>query len=128
MNRDREFERLYNDAMAAGRVAAAKTVPTPMAVQNARGLTDGFDWNRPYEVVSDGVCGFAWVKVRPATSAFAKWLKKTGKVRNLAYTGGYDIWISDYNQSMQRKEAHAEAMAEVLRNAGIKAYAQSRMD
>jgi hypothetical protein len=29
---------------------------------------------------------------------------------------------------MQRKRAHADAFAQVLRDAGIQAYAQSRMD
>jgi hypothetical protein len=58
----------------------------------------------------DGVCGFAWVVVKPATSSFAKWLKKTGWA-DKAYGGGLSIWIGGYNQSMTRKEAHAAAMA-----------------
>ena len=127
-NKDAQFEALYKKAWAAGAEAANATVPTPMAFQNALGLNDGFDWNRPYEVVADGACGFAWVKIRPANSAFGRWLKKVGKVKYASYGGGYDIWISDYNQSVQRKEAHAEAMAKVLQAAGIKAYAQSRLD
>ena len=128
MKRNIEFEQLFERANAAGREAANALTPRPMAVQMATGLTDGFDWNRPYDVVADGVCGFAWVKIRPANGAFGRWLKATGKVRYAAYGGGYDIWISDYNQSVQKKEAHAEAMAAVLREAGIKAYGQSRLD
>ena len=127
-NQDAKFQELYNEAMAAGARAAGVAKVAPMAVQMSQGLTDGFDFGRPFEVVADGVCGFAWVKVRPANSSFAKWLKRKGIVTNVAYTGGYDIWIRGYNQSMQRKEAHAEAMAAVLREAGIKAYAGSRMD
>jgi malate synthase len=74
------------------------------------------------------VCGFAWIKIRPATSAFAKWLVKTGKARP-AYGGGLSIWISAHNQSMERKEAHARAMAKVLsEKLGINCYAESRMD
>jgi hypothetical protein len=77
--------------------------------------------------VPEGPCGFAWVTVRPGTSSFAKWLVKTGK-GSKAYGGGVSIWIGDYNQSIARKEAHARAMAEVFTNAGITAYADSRLD
>lgn len=73
-------------------------------------------------------CGFAWIKVRPANSPFANWLKKNGHVRGVAYHGGVDIWVHEFGQSMQRKEAFAHAFAEVIYNAGIKAYAQSRID
>ena len=37
-------------------------------------------------------CGFAWVKIRPATTSFAKTLKKEGIVNYVSYNGGYDIW------------------------------------
>ena len=45
-----------------------------------------------------------------------------------SYYGGVDIWVGEFNQSMERKEACAAAMARVLNEAGIKAYSMSRMD
>jgi hypothetical protein len=68
------------------------------------------------------------VNVKPGTSAFAKWLKEKGYARTDDYYGGVTIWISAYNQSFVRKEAHACAMAESLREAGFNAYANSRLD
>ena len=125
------FEKAWALAEAAGRRAAEASVPTPMIVSEADGLSD-----RPVEggkswFVSEGVCGFAWLTVRPGTSSFARWLKKVGLARK-AYTGGVQYWIGAYNQSMTRKSAHASAMAKVLQEElpeyaeGI--YPGSRMD
>lgn len=122
------FQQIFEEAQTAGREAVAQLQVIPMAVQQAEGLFDQFDPSKPYEVVADGACGFAWVNVRPGTSKFAKWLKESGNARADSYYGGVTIWISSYNQSVQKKEAHAEAMAKVLRDNGIKAYAASRLD
>lgn len=120
-------EALYLKAYEAGAAAAAASVPTPMVVsEHANPLNDASPVKRSW-FVSDGVCGFAWVKVRPGNSSFANWLKKNGKGRP-DYPSGVAINISAYNQSMERKEAHARAMAKVLSEAGITAYADSRMD
>lgn len=126
--RDDQFEAIYNEAMEAGRQAAMGTTPTPMVVGHAKSiLGGGIDYSQPTYYVSEGVCGFAWVNVTPGTSSFARWLKKTGKAHK-SYYGGVDIWIGDYNQSLDRKEAHAGAMAKVLQGYGIKCYPMSRMD
>jgi len=75
-------------------------------------------------------CGFAWVKIKPATTSFARALKKEGVVKYVSYNGGYDIWNpADYHgQSMDFKEAGARAYAEVLRGYGIRAIPMSRAD
>jgi hypothetical protein len=78
------------------------------------------------EVIADGVCGFAWISFK-GTGPWAAWAKKNAGASK-GYPKGLMIWISDYNQSMARKEAFADAAAEVLRANGIEAYAQSRMD
>ena len=39
-----------------------------------------------------------------------------------------EIWVGEFNQSVTRKEAYAQAFAEVLREAGVTAYASSRKD
>jgi hypothetical protein len=114
------YRDLINRAEAAGRAAADAITPTPMIVRND--MT-----GETYAPVMGGVCGFAWIKIKPATTKFARWMKKEGIART-AYGGGLDIWISGYGQSMERKEAYAYAMANVLYEAGYNAYAESRMD
>lgn len=113
-------QELYSQADAAGRAAVANMQVRPMIV------TD--EGNRKQYFVEDGACGFAWVKIRPARGAFVKWLKENRIGRVDSYEGGYMIWVSDYNQSMQKKETYARAFAKVLEQNGIKAYGMSRMD
>jgi hypothetical protein len=111
---------LYTQASAAGHEAVKAAAVKPMIVTDeARNLQ---------YFVEDGVCGFAWVKIRPARGAFINWCKKNNIGRVDSYEGGYRIWISEYNQSMGKKEAYARAFAKVLQDNGIKAYAMSRMD
>ncbi len=120
------FQKLYDEALAAGKAAGQDCQPYPMNVYEAGIDGKPIQGGKTYHV-PEGVCGFAWVKVSPGNCALANWLKKKGLART-AYNGGVDIWISDYNQSMDRKENHANAMAKVFRDAGFKAYAESRMD
>lgn len=114
-----KFQFIYDEARRSGLANGHTVIPTPMVVTGG-----GFR-----EYIADGVCGFAWIVIKPATAKFAKWLK----ANNLAsknYGGGLQIWISDYDQSMQRKEAHAAAMADSLQKAfpEMTIYSQSRMD
>lgn len=127
-----EFGKIFVEAQKAAEEAFVAAKPVPMAVQSS-GLNEGFDWNKPYEVVSDGVCGFAWVNVYvDGRSKVAKEMKKFGLRSD--YCGGYNFWASDVapssrsSQSMQRKEAACAAFAKVLRDYGYKAYMSSRMD
>lgn len=122
-----EMRNLFERAMREGKAAAEACVPVPMVVtQHVNPLND----NSPVlfrDIVNDGVCGFAWVVVSPGTSRFARWLKANRLARS-GYGGGVHIWISDYNQSMERKKAHARAMVRVFSDAGINCYFDSRMD
>jgi hypothetical protein len=123
-----KFECAFQAAQIAGLKAGAEAKPHTMIVSEAdsftaKGLVGAKHW-----VVPEGPCGFAWVNIYPATSSFARWLAKNGHAKK-AYEGGMQIWISEHGQSMERKEAHARAMAEVLtRELGVTAYAGSRMD
>jgi ABC-type bacteriocin/lantibiotic exporter with double-glycine peptidase domain len=114
--RNAGFEALAIEAHAAGLRAVAETECEPMAVSDGRTL-----W-----VVNDGPCGFAWIKV-PANSAFGRWALKRELFRK-SISGGAMLWVSDFNQSHQRKQAYAHAYAEALRAAGIEAFADSRLD
>ena len=83
-----------------------------------------------------GACGFAWVTVFPEN----KGNTKLGKIeRNVLkamgfrqdWTGkGYEVWDPAKwpGQSIDCKEAGANAAAIVLRKYGFKAYANSRLD
>jgi hypothetical protein len=108
------FRQLTIQAHAAGRKAGDTCEPTPMYIKG-------------YAPVLDGACGFAWVTVRPGNCSFAIWAKKNAGYSK-AYRGGVELWISGYDQSMARKEAYARSYSQVLRDAGIEAYAGSRMD
>lgn len=118
---------LYDKAHAAGVLAAGAKIPIPMIVQqHANPLNDNSPVTQQWQV-DGGVCGFAWITVRPGNSSFALWLKKN-KDASKSYRGGMEIWVSAYCQSMERKEAYAQAFTDILREAGLNAYAGSRMD
>ena len=122
-----EMRALFSKARAAGLAAGAAAVPVAMIVSEADGLSSAPKPGGKSWYVAEGACGFAWVNVKPGNSPFANWLKKND-LASKSYYGGVDIWISDFNQSIARKEACASAMAKVLSEAGIKAYSMSRLD
>ena len=133
-NQDAVFEAIWLEAHEAGRQAGNAHTPTPMVVGRAVDLFSDKIVPGTREVVDEGMCGFAWINVRPATSRFAKWWKKreeqrTGRKVERAYEGGYTVyWVGEYNQSYERKEKFAQAFAEVLQKHGIKAHGFSRLD
>ena len=124
-----DFKTIWEEARKAGLEAGSLHTPKPMVVvQHANPLDDNSPVVHQYEPIMDGVCGFAWVNVKPGNSAFSKWLMSNGLARRDSYSGGVTINIHEYNQSYERKEKHAEAMAKVFQSNGIRAYAGSRLD
>ena len=110
------FEALYAQADAAGTLAAEDAVPTPMVVGSETQPFSGvIDYTKPTYFVSEGLCGFAWVKFKGNT-AFGRLAKKTGKASK-AYGGGLQVWVSGFGQSVTRKSAYAQAFATVLTEA-----------
>lgn len=124
-----DWKELYEKADKAGREAANNCVPTPMIVsQRVNPLDDNSRVEKEY-FVPQGVCGFAWVNIKPGNHPFSNWLKKNNLARKDSYYGGVTIWVGDYGQSMELKEAYAGAFARTLRENGIeKSYMGSRMD
>jgi len=125
------FEAAFAKASEAGKAAGEAAKPRAMMVVEHSNPLDSNSlpkrmWHEP-----EGMCGFAWVNVSPGNSPFANWLKKNGLARK-AYGGGVDIWISDFGQSVERKEACANAMAKVLKEElgsnSLSIYASSRLD
>jgi len=104
------------EAQKAGLVALENAIPRAMLVDN-RYLVEG------------GVCGFAWVNVYGvrSNSKLGTALRILGFRKN-SYEKAHQYWVFDGGQSMERKEAYAYAMAEVLQKAGLRAYGGSRMD
>ena len=117
---------VYANRLAHEAVVGATIVPMTVCeadVLTGEPLKGGQSW-----FVPDGPCGFAWIVVRPATGRFARWLKSENIGRYGSYERGIVIWISQYNQSIQKKSIHAWKLAETLRSFGINARAYDRMD
>jgi len=123
---EKEMEQIWYDAYCAGIDAGSNKIPTPMNVQEADLSGNPVPGSKVYHV-PEGVCGFAWVIVKPGNSRFARFMKRRCESKP-HYYGGVCHWIRQYNQSYERKMAHAEAFAEVLRKYGINAYADGRLD
>jgi len=121
------MEQIFTEARLAGITAGNNAKPIPMTVMACHPIT-----NEPIavvDVVSEGVCGFAWISMKantPENRKFISWGKKNQVLSKCSE--GFWIWVHEYNQSMARKEAYAYAFANVLQNHGIKCYASSKMD
>ena len=124
-----QVKALLKKAHVAGMKAGNESVPTPMVVGTPTTLFgNDIDYTKKTYYVPSGVCGFAWININPGNSRLANVAKAMGIARP-AYRGGVDVWVSEFGQSMERKEAYAGAFAATLRDAGFnKVYAQSRMD
>lgn len=129
-----QFAEAYKEAHDAGVTAMNACRPNPMVVSEyANPLYGLLPGQNPGEtknrwVVNDGACGFAWISVYPGTSSFARWLVKYNRARRNYGETGVRIWVSEGRQSIELKEAYAEAFAKVLQSYGIDAYAGSRLD
>lgn len=122
----RECARIYKEAYAAG-LQAGKEVGVPkFIVGDAIGLSNEIDYSKKTYVL-EGLCGFAWVNVSPARGAFVNYLKSIN-AGHKGYYGGYEIWVREFGQSVDRKSAFAGAFAKVLNSYGINASAGSRLD
>jgi len=113
-----DIRKIVDNAIDAGTQALVAAQPTPMVVS-----TGGKQY-----YVSEGPCGFAWVKVYgvKGNTQVGKEFKALGFRKS--YTGGLEYWVSAGGQSVARKEAFARAMAGVLQQNGFQAYADSRLD
>ena len=53
-------------------------------------------------------CVVSWINI--ARGKFVTWLKKRDIGRKDNYYGGYTIWVSEFGQSVTRKENYARAL------------------
>ena len=123
----RECARIYKEAYEAG-LLAGKDADTPKFVVGSptTALGSDIDFSKKTYIL-DGLCGFAWVNISPARGAFVTYLKSID-AGHKGYYGGYEIWVREFGQSVDRKYAFAQAFAEVLGRYGIEASAGSRLD
>lgn len=113
MSKSLLYDRVLAEARAAGLAALQACVPTPMVVQGHSNCLDDSSPVVYQEVVSGGVCGFASVIISPGTSGFARYITKLG-IAGKDYYGGTRIGIREGGQSLERKEAYANAFSDVL--------------
>lgn len=126
-----DFQTIYEEAHNAGMKAGNECTPIPMVVgQETELFSNKIDYTKPTYYVADGLCGFAWVNIKPGNCAFANWLKKNNHARTDSYYGGVTVWVSEFNQSIARKEAYAAAFVEVVKKYNVvkKIYSASRLD
>ena len=122
-------QEIYTEAHSAGMAAGHGCTPTPMVVGTpTTPLGNDIDYSKDTYYVADGMCGFAWINIKPARGKFVKFLKDNDIGRKDSYYGGYTIWVSEFGQSVTRKENYARAFAKVLEDNGITAYSMSRLD
>ena len=108
----------FENALAEGIQAGKNAGVIPMEV---------YGKDRTY-IVEGGPCGFAWIEIRPARGPLVTYLKKSGQGYYSEYNRCYIYSIFHFNQSMMRKEAMADKMAEYLRKCGYNVYSNSRID
>ena len=122
-------DEVYREAYSAGLKAGHEVQVTPMIVgEETTPFSNVIDKTKPTYFIEGGVCGFAWVKIRPARGKFVQFLKEKNLGYQNSYEGGYDLSCREFGQSLTRKEAFVNAFAKVLREYGIDAYGQSRID
>ena len=110
------FAWIFDVAGIAGAAAHHAAVPEPMTVVGG---------DKTYHC-SEGMCGFSWVHIKGNTP-FGAYCKKAGVARP-AYGGGLNIRYPFMSQSYDRGQAWASAFADSLKEHGIFAYADGRLD
>ena len=121
-------EKLLEKAHLMGMDAGRRVGVTPMVVGTPTELFGNeIDWDKSTYHVSDGVCGFAGVVIKPARGKFVSYLKSLG-MGYKHYYGGWYVSVREFGQSMTRKEAYADAFSKVLTEEGVRCYVDSRMD
>lgn len=120
-------ELIYTEAYYAGMEAVRNCTPIPMIINAINNPLDDNSRITKQYYVSDGVCGFASVIIKPAKGSFVNYLK-ANNLGHSHYGGGYAYYVGVGNQSLTKKEVFAEAFCEVLRKYNINCYVDSRMD
>lgn len=113
------FDDIWNEAIEAAKAAHASCKPHPVIFGQAKDLFSNEFVPGTEERCDDGVCGVAYMTIRPARGPFVAWMKKNRKGDSGVY-GGWTISPYDLDpslsrtQSMERKEAAMRAAREIF--------------
>ena len=127
--------KIFEEAVREGLKAGERCEPQPIKVVGC--------FSAEESIIPDGVCGFAWVvvKCKGKGRTFIKGLKEAGLVignndttkhnryfrKRIGYPG-FTYWISDHNQSYEKKKAHMQAFVRTLKKYGIGCQGSSQLD
>lgn len=122
-------EVIYNLAVWHAETASKNIVPHPVRWGSAKTIFDTeIDPDEPSWVEDEGLCGFAWVTIRPARGEFVKYLKSRG-IGHKNYTGsGWTINTTTHDQSFERNEAWANSFCATLEEYDIHSTVTTRLD
>jgi hypothetical protein len=121
------------EASEGAEQAVRDCTPRAIIVDEAIGLSNEIDESKPTYFIEGGVCGFAYVVIKPARGKFVAELKKR-KIGSAHYYGGYSASSWEFAPSIRRDQSYERACAaargavEVLQSYGINAYVDSRID
>ena len=122
------------EASEAAEAAVKACRPTPMIVGSpSTPLGNDVDPTQQTWFVEGGVCGFASVVIKPARGTIVAELKKRG-IGSAHYGGGYSFSSWQLAPSIRRDQSYERAVAaakgavEVLKNYGVNAYVDARID
>lgn len=111
------YEAVLSLALARGRDAATNEIPTPMFISGFGEKT----------IQVPGICGNASVVIPDARKGFARWLR-TNNIGSANYKGGWQISAMTDDQTLDRAEAYARAVAKVLQSHGIHCNVRTYID
>ena len=125
---------IFSEASNAAVAAFHAATPRPVIFGQAKSLFSNEMVPGTEEYVADGVCGFAWINIKPARGDFVKFLKSR-KIGDKGTYGGYtvsaySVGIPGSSQSMERKEAGCKAFVAVIKKyfPDMRIWVESRMD
>ncbi len=119
---------IYEDAHTAGSKAFTDCIPTPVTFGQAAGLTGSEMVPGTARVEPEGCCGWAGIVVRPARGPFVSFCKTNNIGTKHVYPGWSIPVRSPFDsQSIERREAYANAFVDVLRENGLRASMSSRL-
>jgi len=111
-----KYFKFWCEAWQSGVKAFEACNPIPMVVETHADVANDNSEIVGASIVKDGICGFAWINIKPGTSSFSRWLAKEGYAYADKSRGGITLSIMyKGSQSMARKVAMAYAMMDVFR-------------
>lgn len=115
VSRENRFGQIIGAALARAHNDGEAHSPTPMIVEQHQDMLDDSSPVKKSWFVEQGVCGFVWVNLKPATSSFCRFLqKKAPGWKRDSYYGGLTYWVFQFGQSYEKKVAFARELAKAL--------------